>query len=85
MAKKHTVTEGLIKGLEGKGNIMGETESLLIAVQKKNAILANYIKAKIGCTQQYSKSSLWGNRDKAVNQIIRECNKLAQKHMTRHD
>ena len=56
-----------------KGNLKRETESLLIAAQN-NAIRANYIKARIGKTQQNSKCS---DRNETINHIISECSKLA--------
>ena len=40
---------------------------------KDNAIRANYIKAKIAKMQQNIKWGLRGDRDKTVNQIVREC------------
>ena len=61
-----------------KGNLKGETESLLIAAQN-NAIRTNHIKARIDNTQQNSRCRLWGERDKRINHIISECSKLAQK------
>ena len=46
----------------------------------------NYIKAKIDKTQRNSKGKLCGDRNEMINQIISECNKLAQKECkTRHD
>ena len=59
-----------------KGNLKRETESLQMAAQ--NAIRTNY-------NQQYvnRKSS---DRDEAINHIISECSKLAQKKFkTKHD
>ena len=68
-----------------KGNLKRETESLLIAAQN-NAIRINHIKARIDRTQQNSKYRLCGDRDKTINHIMSECNKLAQKeYKTRHD
>ena len=61
-----------------KGNLKRETESLLIAAQD-NAIRTNHIKARIDETQQNSKCTLYGDRDKTINHIISECSKLAQK------
>ena len=61
-----------------KGNLKGETESLLIAAQD-NAIRTNHIKARIDKTQQNSKCRLCGDRDETINHIISECSKLAQK------
>ena len=64
---------------------MKEIESLLKAAQD-NAIRTNYIKARIGKTQQNSKCRLCGERDETINPIISECIKLAQKeYKTRHD
>ena len=68
-----------------KGNLMRETESLLIAAQN-NAIRTNHIKARIDKTQQNSKCWLWGDRNEIINHIISECSKLALKeYKTRHD
>ena len=59
-----------------KGNLKGETESLLKAAQN-NAIRTNYIKARIDKMQQNSKCRLCGERDETINPIISECSKLA--------
>ena len=68
-----------------KGNLMRETESLLIAAQD-NAIRTNHIKARIDKTQQNSKCRLCGDRDETINHIISECRKLAQEeYKERHD
>ena len=68
-----------------KGNLKGETESFLIAVQD-NAIRTNHIKPRIDKTQQNSKCRLCSDRDETINHIISECSKLAQKeYKTRHD
>ena len=68
-----------------KGNLMRETESLLIAAQD-NAIRTNHIKARIDKTQQNSKCRLCGDRDETINHIISECSKLARKeYKARHD
>ena len=68
-----------------KGNLMRETESLLIAAQD-NAIRTNHIKVRIDKTQQNSKCRLCGDRDETINHIISECKKLAQKeYKARHD
>ena len=68
-----------------KGNIKGETESLLMAAQN-NAIRTNHIKARLDKTQQNNKSRLCGDRDETINHIISECSKLAQKEFkTRHN
>ena len=68
-----------------KGNLMRETESLLIAAQD-NAIRTNHIKTRIDKTQQNSKYRLCGDRDETINHIISECSKLTQKeYKTRHD
>ena len=61
-----------------KGNLLRETESLLIAAQE-NAIRTNHIKARIDKTQQSSKYWLCGDWDETINHIIRECCKLPQK------
>ena len=61
-----------------KGNLKRETESLRIAAHD-NAIRTNHIKARIDKTQQNSKCRLCGDRDEAINHIISECSKLAQK------
>ena len=45
-----------------------------------------YVKAKIDMTQQNNKCWLRSYRDEVINQIIRECSKLAQKeYKTRHE
>ena len=68
-----------------KGNHKKETESLLIAAQI-NAIRTHHIKARIDNTQQNSKCRFCGHRDKTINHIISECNKLAQKeYKTRYN
>ena len=68
-----------------KGNLMRETESLLIAAQD-NAIRTNHIKVRIDKTQQNSKCRLYGDRDETINHIISECSKLAQKkYKARHE
>ena len=68
-----------------KGNFKRETESVLIAAQN-NAIRTNHIKARIDKTQQNTKCRLCGDRDEAINYIINECSKLAQKeYKARHD
>ena len=68
-----------------KGNLMRETESLLIAAQNY-AIRTNHIKARIDKTQQNTKCRLCGDRDETFHHIISKCNKLAQKeYKTRHD
>ena len=60
-----------------------ETESFLIAPQN-NAIRTNHIKVKIDKTQQ--NSTLCGDRDETINDILSECNKLAQKeYKTRYN
>ena len=64
-----------------KGNLKRETESLLIAEQN-NAIRTNHVKARIDKAQQNCKCRLCGDRDKTINHIISECNKLAQKDYT---
>ena len=61
------------------------TELLLIGAQN-NAIRTYYIKEKNDCSQQNSKCSLRCDKDEAVNHIIREFSKLAQKeYKSRHD
>ena len=67
-----------------KGNLKGETESLLIAAQD-NAIRTNHIKAKIVKTQQNRKCRLCGDGDKTINHIISDCSKLAQECKARLD
>ena len=57
-----------------KGHFKRETESLQIAI-KNDAIRANQIKARIDKTQQNTKCSLCGDRDKTIDQIISECSK----------
>ena len=61
-----------------KGNLKRETESLQIAAQD-NAIRTNHIKARIDKTQQNSKCRLCDDRDEAINHIISEYSKLAEK------
>ena len=62
-----------------------ETESHLIAGQN-NAIRTNHIKARIDKTQQNSRCRLCGDKDEAINHIISEYSKFAQKeYKTRHD
>ena len=66
-----------------KGNLMRETESLLIEAK---SIKTNYVKAKIDITQQNSGCKLCANKDEIIRQLISECSKLAQKEFkTRHD
>ena len=68
-----------------KGKLKRETESLLIAAQE-NAIRTNHIKARIDKMQQNSKCRLCSDRYEAINHIISECSKLAQKeYKARHD
>ena len=57
---------------------MRETESLLIAAQKKR-IRTNYVKTKIDKMQQNSKCRLCDDIDETINHIISECSKLTQK------
>ena len=46
----------------------------------------NYVKPKIDISQQNTKCRLCGDRDEAINYIINECSKVAQKeYKTRHD
>ena len=61
-----------------KGNFKRETESLQIAAQD-DAVRTNHIKARIYKTQQNSKCRLCNDRNEAINHIISECSKLAQK------
>ena len=66
-----------------KGNLMRETESLLIAAQD-NAIRTNHIKVRIDKAQQNSKCRLC--RDETINAIITEWSKLALKeYKARHE
>ena len=74
----NTISQQKTKTWLRKGNLARETESLLIAAQD-NAIRTNHIKARIDKTQQNSKCRLCVVRDKTINHIISECNKLAQK------
>ena len=68
-----------------KGNLVRETESLLIAAQN-NAIRTDYIKASIDKMQQNSRCRLCGDRDETINLIVSECSKLVQKgYKIRHD
>ena len=68
-----------------KGNLMRETEALLIAAQK-NAIRTNHTKARIDKMQLNSRYWLCGDRDEMINHIITKCSKLALKeYKTRHD
>ena len=68
-----------------KGNLLIETESLLIGTQDKT-LITNHIKERIDETQQNSKCRLCGDRDEMINHIISECSKLAQKeYKARHD
>ena len=60
------------------GNLLRETESLLIAAQN-NAIRTNHIKERIDKTEQNSRCGLCGDGDETINHIISECSKLAQK------
>ena len=59
-----------------KGNFKRETESFLMTTQN-STIRTNHI--RIDKTQQNSKCRLCCDRDETINQIIRECSKLAQK------
>ena len=63
-----------------KGNLKKETESLLIAAQKKkkNDIRTNHIKVRIDKTAQNSKCWLCDDRDETINHIISECSKSGQ-------
>ena len=65
-----------------RGKLKRETEFLLIAAQNNT----NWIKVKIDNTRQNRKCRLCGDRDEAVNYMINECSKLAQKeYKIRHD
>ena len=63
---------------QSKGSLNRETESLPIAAQN-NAVRTNHIKTRIDKLQQNSKCRLCGDRDEAINHVISECTKLAQK------
>ena len=63
-----------------KGNLMRETESLLIPAQN-NAIRTNHIKARIDKSQQNSRLRLCDDRDETSYHIISESSKLAQKRI----
>ena len=68
-----------------KGNLKGETESLLIAAQN-NAVRTKHIKVRIDKTLQNSKCLLYGDRDETIIHIISKYSKLAPKeYKTRHD
>ena len=68
-----------------KRNFKRETESLLTAEQY-SAIGTNHIKPRIDKTQQNSQCRLCGDRDEAINHIMREGSKLAQReYKARHD
>ena len=55
-----------------------------MAIQKKRH--KDYYKARIDKTQQNSKCTLCGERDKTIDHKISECNKLVQKaYKTRND
>ena len=64
----------------GKGNLLRETESILIAAQN-NAIRTNHIKARIDETYQNSKWRLYGNRYETIHHIISEFSKSEQKNI----
>ena len=69
-----------------KGWLKRETESLLIAAQKKTAVRTHHIKARIDKKQQNNKCRVCGDRDETINYIISECSKLAQNaYKTRHN
>ena len=61
-----------------KINHRRENVSPLIPVQNA-AIRTNNFKAKIDKTQENRKCRLFGGKDETINQIMRECSKLAQK------
>ena len=63
-----------------KGNLKGETESLLIPTQKGKK-KTNYVEAKIDYIQKsnISKSWLFGDRDATVDPIINEYRKLVER------
>ena len=56
-----------------------EFTNVLNNVNYNKAIITNCIKAKIDKTQKNGECRLCGDRDKTVNHIISECNKLAKK------
>ena len=54
--------------------------------EQNSSIKTNNIKAKIDNEQQSSKCRLCGDRDETIDQMTRECGKLAQKVCkSRHD
>ena len=66
-----------------KREIFREKMNLFSA--QNNAIRTNYVKTRIDKTQQNGRCRLWGDRDEAINYIISECDKLAQReYKTRH-
>ena len=69
--------EDMDKPMKGKSQ-----EKLLISAQS-NTIRTNYVQAKIDNTQQNSKCWLCGERNESINNIVSECNKLAQEYKTR--
>ena len=73
------------QGHNKMGNLKRESQYLPIAA-RDNFIRTNYIKAKIDETQENSKYSLNGLKDKTVNHIGSECSKLGQtEYMTTHN
>ena len=61
-----------------------ETESLLRTAQ--NITRTNYIKTKIDNPQQNGMCRLYGDKDEAINLIIRKCSKLAHwVYKSKHD
>ena len=69
-----------------KGNLIRETESLLIAAQNNTITKQHHIKTRKDKTQRNSKCRLCSDRNETINHIISECSKLAQKeYKTRHD
>ena len=70
--------------MDRKGNLKGESESLLTGTQN-NTIRTNNIKARIDKTKQNNKCRLCGERDETISHIS-GCSKLAQKeYKTRHN
>ena len=67
------------------GGLKRETESLIIAAQNQS-IRTNHVKAKIDKSQGNSKCRMCQQSDEAINHILSECPKLAQKeYKRRHD
>ena len=67
------------------GILKRETEGLICAAQEQ-AIQANLIKGKIDKRQEQTKCRMCSRADDAINHIVSECPKLAQKeYKRRHD